>query len=210
MINVFRVGNQNAIKVSNTVNEYINTAKLSLPKGVTITSWNDESKILRGRIDLLMRNAKLGLVLVLLMLAVFLKPKLAFWVSLGIPISFMGALIMLPYLDVSINLLSLFTFILVLGIVVDDAIIVGENIYRHIENGEDSKIGRKILRKQYPKNSPPKNEKNTEKIFNKIFFQKTKLNKIIIIYAEPRAYFFKIKTWIPRAPQYNATLRDYR
>ena len=140
MINIFRVGNQNAIKVSNTVNEYIDKTKLSLPKGVSITSWNDESKILRGRIDLLMRNAKLGLVLVLLMLAVFLKPKLAFWVSLGIPISFMGALLMLPYLDVSINLLSLFTFILVLGIVVDDAIIVGENIYRHIENGEDLKI----------------------------------------------------------------------
>ena len=80
-----------------------------------------------------MKNAKLGLFLVLVMLALFLKPKLAFWVSLGIPISFMGALIMLPYLDVSINLLSLFTFILVLGIVVDDAVIVGENIYEHIE-----------------------------------------------------------------------------
>ena len=139
LINVFRVGNQNAITVSNTVNEYIDKTRPLLPKGIFITSWNDESKILRGRIDLLMRNAKLGLVLVLLMLALFLKPKLAFWVSLGIPISFMGALLMLPYLDVSINLLSLFTFILVLGIVVDDAIIIGENIYRHIENGEDLK-----------------------------------------------------------------------
>jgi len=137
LINVFRVGNQNAIKVSDTVNEYIDKTKSLLPEGVSITSWNDESKILRGRIDLLMKNAKLGLMLVLLMLAIFLKPKLAFWVSLGIPISFMGALLMLPYLDISINLLSLFTFILVLGIVVDDAIIVGENIYRHIENGED-------------------------------------------------------------------------
>ena len=139
LINIYRVGNQNAIKVSDSVNEYIDKTRPLLPKGISLTSWNDESKILRGRIDLLMRNAKLGLALVLLMLALFLKPKLAFWVSLGIPISFMGALLMLPYLDVSINLLSLFTFILVLGIVVDDAVIVGENIYRHIENGEDLK-----------------------------------------------------------------------
>jgi len=139
LINVFRVGNQNAIQISNTVNRYIDKTKLLLPKGIHITSWNDESKILRGRINLLLKNARLGLILVLLVLAIFLKPKLAFWVSLGIPISFMGALIMLPYLDVSINLLSLFSFILVLGIVVDDAIIIGENVYRRIEKGEDIK-----------------------------------------------------------------------
>jgi len=139
LINVFRVGKQNAIKVSDTVNKYIEETRQLLPEEISITSWNDESKILRGRIDLLMKNAKLGLMLVLMMLALFLKPKLAFWVSFGIPISFMGALLMLPYVDVSINLLSLFTFILVLGIVVDDAIIVGENIYRHIENGADLK-----------------------------------------------------------------------
>ena len=139
LINIYRVGKQNAIKVSDSVNEYIDKTKKILPEGITLTTWNDESKILRGRIDLLLKNAKLGLFLVLVMLALFLKPKLAFWVSLGIPISFMGALIMLPYLDVSINLLSLFTFILVLGIVVDDAVIVGENIYRHIEKGEDLK-----------------------------------------------------------------------
>ncbi len=137
MIDVFRVGNQNAIEVSDVVNEYIVSARKSLPEGVFIESWDDSSKILRGRIDLLLKNARLGFILVVFMLAIFLKPKLAFWVSLGIPISFMGALIMLPYLDISINLLSLFTFILVLGIVVDDAIIVGENIYRHIEEGED-------------------------------------------------------------------------
>ena len=139
LINIFRVGNQSAIEVSNTINDYIDKVKSSLPESISITSWNDESRILRGRIDLLLRNAKLGFILVVLVLALFLKPKLAFWVSLGIPISFMGALLMFPYLDVSINLLSLFTFILVLGIVVDDAIIVGENIYRHIEDGEDLK-----------------------------------------------------------------------
>ena len=85
------------------------------------------------------KNAYQGLFLVVLVLAIFLKPKLAFWVSLGIPISFMGGFWFMPFLGLSINLLSLFTFILVLGIVVDDAVIVGENIYRHIEKGVDLK-----------------------------------------------------------------------
>ena len=97
LINIYRVGKQNAIKVSDSVNEYIDKTKKILPEGITLTTWNDESKILRGRIDLLMKNAKLGLFLVLVMLALFLKPKLAFWVSLGIPISFMGALITVSY-----------------------------------------------------------------------------------------------------------------
>jgi multidrug efflux pump subunit AcrB len=89
----------------------------------------DESVILRGRIKLLTDNAYLGLVLVLIVLALFLKPKLAAWVAVGIPISFMGGFWLLPVFDVSINMISLFTFILVLGIVVDDAIVVGENIH---------------------------------------------------------------------------------
>ena len=74
------------------------------------------------------KNAGYGLFLVIVVLALFLKPRLAFWVSLGIPISFMGGFWFMPALDLSINMLSLFTFILVLGIVVDDAIVVGENI----------------------------------------------------------------------------------
>ena len=138
-IDIYRVGNQNALEISQTVRNFIDDANKTLPEGISLTSWDDESKFLRGRIDLLLKNAKLGFILVVLMLAIFLKPKLAFWISLGIPISFMGALWMLPYLDISINLLSLFTFILVLGIVVDDAIIIGENIYRYIEKGEDLK-----------------------------------------------------------------------
>ena len=100
-----------------------------MPPGISLSSMKDESVILRGRIDLLVENAALGLSLVLVVLALFLKPKLAGWVSLGIPISFMGGFWLLPIFDVSINMISLFTFILVLGIVVDDAIVVGENIH---------------------------------------------------------------------------------
>ena len=135
LIRVFRVGDQNALDISNAVKKYVDQIASTLPKGVGIKTWNDEAIILQGRIDLLLKNAYLGLILVVTILAIFLKPKLAFWVSLGIPISFMGGFLLMPIFDVSINMLSLFTFILVLGIVVDDAIVVGENIFLWRERG---------------------------------------------------------------------------
>ena len=135
LIRVFRVGDQNALDISSAVKKYVDQISSTLPKGVGIKTWNDEAIILKGRIDLLLKNAYLGLILVVTILAIFLKPKLAFWVSLGIPISFMGGFLLMPIFDVSINMLSLFTFILVLGIVVDDAIVVGENIFLWRERG---------------------------------------------------------------------------
>ena len=138
-IAVYRVGNQNAIEVSDKINLYINNKLNDLPEGIKISSWGDESEYLRGRIDLLVKNAWIGLILVMFVLSLFLKPKLSFWVSLGIPISFLGALWFFPFLDVSINMLSLFTFILVLGIVVDDAIVVGENFHQYKQKGLNSR-----------------------------------------------------------------------
>jgi len=138
LITVFRVGNQNALDVSASVREYVENKNLELPKTVKVTAWDDEARILSGRIDTIVRNAQQGLILVILVLALFLKPKLAFWVSLGIPISFMGGFWLFGPLDLSINMLSLFTFILVLGIVVDDAIVVGENIALFKERGMNS------------------------------------------------------------------------
>ena len=135
LIRVFRIGDQNALDISSAVKEYAEKMSSALPPGVGITTWSDEAVILKGRIDLLTKNAYLGLTLVVLILAIFLKPRLAFWVSLGIPISFMGGFWLMPIFDVSINMLSLFTFILVLGIVVDDAIIVGENVFLWRERG---------------------------------------------------------------------------
>ena len=82
--------------------------------------WRDSSEVLRGRIDILMRNGWMGFVLVLLLLALFLRPRLAFWVALGIPISFAGALASFPWFGLSIDMISLFSFILVLGILVED------------------------------------------------------------------------------------------
>jgi len=135
LITVFRVGDQNAIDISNAVKNYVTVKQKNLPPGVNITAWDDEARLLRGRIDTMTKNAQYGLMLVVLVLALFLKPRLAFWVSLGIPISFMGGFWLMPLMDLSINMLSLFTFILVLGIVVDDAIVVGENVALFRERG---------------------------------------------------------------------------
>ena len=135
LITVFRVGNQNALDVSEAVRNYVDNKNSVLPNSVSVTAWDDEARILSSRIETIVRNARQGLILVILVLALFLKPKLAFWVSLGIPISFMGGFWLFAPLDLSINMLSLFTFILVLGIVVDDAIVVGENIALFRERG---------------------------------------------------------------------------
>ena len=137
LITVFRVGDQNALDVSKAVKDYVQIKNSQLPSSVKLTAWDDEARILSGRIETIVRNAQQGLVLVIFVLALFLKPKLAFWVSLGIPISFMGGFWLFAPLDLSINMLSLFTFILVLGIVVDDAIVVGENIALFKERGMD-------------------------------------------------------------------------
>jgi len=139
LITVYRVGDQNSIDISNQIKDYVEKKQKTLPDGVSITAFDDESRLLVGRIETMTKNAYQGLLLVVIVLAIFLKPKLAFWVSLGIPISFMGGFWFMPALDLSINMLSLFTFILVLGIVVDDAIVVGENIALFRERGMEPK-----------------------------------------------------------------------
>lgn len=134
-LQVYRVGRQNLLDVVKTVRQYIDDNRPSLPLGVSMDTWFDRSELLKERLELLMRNARYGLVLVFLVLALFLDLRLAFWTTMGIPISFMGAFWMMPYLDTSINMMSLFAFILALGIVVDDAIVVGENIFEYRQRG---------------------------------------------------------------------------
>jgi multidrug efflux pump subunit AcrB len=128
LVQVYRIGDQDALAISDTVNAYCATASSWLPDGVRLTPWLDQAELLRSRQDLLVRNGLQGFVLVFLVLALFLRFELAVWVSIGIPISFLGTFALMPWLDVSINMMSLFAFIVVLGIVVDDAIVVGENI----------------------------------------------------------------------------------
>ncbi|MFO1078189.1 MAG: efflux RND transporter permease subunit [Planctomycetota bacterium] len=136
LLKVYRVGDQDAVAVAQTVNDWVaGPGRALLPPGVEMTTWRDESIILKGRISLLARNSLQGLVLVLVILALFLQLRLALWVAVGIPISFLGAVALMPTFDVSVNMISLFAFLLVLGIVVDDAIVVGENIVHYRKPG---------------------------------------------------------------------------
>ena len=134
-VRVYRVGDETPIGIAGAVKDYIEENKERFSESVSVRTWDDRSKMYRQRIDLLVRNATLGLILVLLTLGLFLELRLAFWVTMGIPISFIGSILFLPSFDVSINMISLFAFIVTLGLVVDDAIIVGEAIYSHIQAG---------------------------------------------------------------------------
>ncbi len=136
MVRVYRVGDQKPADISRIVNRYVLKKEAGFPDSIHATTWNDSSDLLESRMNLLFKNAWMGLALVIIVLGLFLEIKLALWVMLGIPISFMGTLLILPALDVSINMMSLFAFILALGIVVDDAIVVGENIFEHRQQGK--------------------------------------------------------------------------
>lgn len=106
-----------------------------LPPGVELTIWADSTYYLNGRLGMMVKNLAMGALLVFIILALFLEIKLAFWVMLGIPVCFLGAMALIntPYIDASLNMISIFGFILVLGIVVDDAIIMGESAYTEQE-----------------------------------------------------------------------------
>ncbi len=132
---VYRVGDQTPTEVTERAKSYVEYLNDNLPEGVEVASWYDSSEVLRDRIDLLLRNGLLGLALVLFILGIFLEIRLAFWVTVGLPVSVLGTFLFLPGVDVSINMISVFAFIVTLGIVVDDAIVAGENIYEMRQKG---------------------------------------------------------------------------
>ena len=125
-IEVYRIGDQSAIDVADKVKNYIEQQQSSLPVGYELSYWDDDSVIVKNRIATLTSNALQGGILVLALLTLFLRPAIAFWVFIGIPVSFMGAFLAMPLFGITLNIMSLFGFILVLGIVVDDAIVTGE------------------------------------------------------------------------------------
>jgi multidrug efflux pump subunit AcrB len=134
-IEVYRTGDQGPIEIADAVRRHVRKLSTTLPVGISVAAVNDRSAIYKQRLNLLLKNGYMGLVLVFILLGIFLEPRLAFWVTMGIPVSFLGSLLFLPFLDVSINMVSLFAFIVSLGIVVDDTIIIGENIYRLRQQG---------------------------------------------------------------------------
>ena len=135
MVEVYRVGSQTPIEVADAAKATLGEFTHSLPDGVEAALVRDLSEVFKQRGELLMKNALIGLVLVFIILAVFLEIRLAFWVSLGIPISFLGAFLILPASDFTINVITMFAFIVTLGIVVDDAVVVGEIIYHKRQQG---------------------------------------------------------------------------
>ncbi|QDU97056.1 efflux RND transporter permease subunit [Lignipirellula cremea] len=135
VISIDRTADEDLFKLTDDVKEFV--ASAVAPPGYELRIWNDQSIDVRDRMDMLIRNGVTGLILVFLVLTVFLDVKLAFWVAFGIPVSMLGSGALLFYTGQTLNMLSMFAFLMALGIVVDDAIVIGENIYRHREMGKN-------------------------------------------------------------------------
>lgn len=140
-INVFAMGKQDIIETAEAAKAFVAERRAHLPQGVTLDIWNDATYYLNGRLSTMLSNLAMGALLVFVILALFLEIKLAFWVMMGIPVCFLGAMALIntPFINASLDMVSIFGFILVLGIVVDDAIIMGESAYT-----EQEKFGRSV------------------------------------------------------------------
>ncbi len=135
LIDVQRVGDESALDISETVHDYIAGQQDSLPSGMQLSFWDDDAQQLKNRLGVLGTSGLQGAILVIALLTLFLRPKIALWVFIGIPISFLGAFTAMAAMGVSLNLMSAFGFIVVLGIVVDDAIVTGESVYQRLKSG---------------------------------------------------------------------------
>lgn len=131
LLQILNTDHMQVVKASDAVRSWMQERRQSLPRGVSLTLWFDSADIYKQRMDLIGKSAYLGLVLVFIVLIMTLRPRVALWVTAGIGVAFLGSFALLPVNDVSLNIMSTFAFLLVLGIVVDDAIVVGESIHQH-------------------------------------------------------------------------------
>ncbi len=136
VVRISRTSEQDIIEIANIARNYVAARDHKMNTDIDLAIWGDLSILVRDRIDLMLRNGAQGITLVFIALALFLNFRLAFWVAIGIPISFMAAFLVLNAFGQTVNMISLFAFIMTLGILVDDAIIVGENIYTHYNRGK--------------------------------------------------------------------------
>ena len=132
---VFAATSRQVLDLADKIKRYVEHKQTTLPDGISLAVWLDRSESLQSRFSLLIRNAIAGLALVITCLTLFLDVRLAFWTAMGMAVSFMGAFWFMPPLDVSLNMTSLFALLMVLGLVVDDAIVVSENIFAQREAG---------------------------------------------------------------------------
>lgn len=137
LVEVLRLGDENALEIAAQVKRYVASAPSRFPEGITVHVWDDSSEELEGRLGTLLNSMLQGGLLVLIVLGLFLRPMLAFWVTLGIPVAFAGGFIVMPYLGLTANVMSIFGFIIVIGLVVDDAIVTAENVYIKLKEGMD-------------------------------------------------------------------------
>lgn len=137
LVEVLRLGDENALEIAGKVKNYVATAGERFPEGVSLSVWDDSSEELEGRLGTLLTSMLQGGLLVLIVLGLFLRPMLAIWVTIGIPVAFAGGLIVMPFFDLTANVMSIFGFIIVLGLVVDDAIVTAENVYIKLKEGMD-------------------------------------------------------------------------
>ncbi|MCS6100248.1 efflux RND transporter permease subunit [Shewanella baltica] len=135
IIEVTSVDDQNALDIAAQVKQYVEDRRATLPANAQLDTWGDMTHYLKGRLNMMMSNMFYGALLVFIILAMFLDLKLAFWVMMGLPVCFLGTMLIMPLepFSMTINMLTLFAFILVLGIVVDDAIVIGESAYTEVE-----------------------------------------------------------------------------
>ena len=136
MIAVYKTGNEDSIKISETVAAFLKEKQKTFPNNLHITKCFDISRIINGRLNILVSNGIIGLVLVILILWLFLDIRLSLWVAMGIPVSIAGGLAIMSYFGCSMNMITMFGLIMVLGLIVDDAIVVGESIYSRRRKGE--------------------------------------------------------------------------
>jgi len=135
IVEVMRLQDENALNIADMAHDYVATAATRFPSGISLSTSGDRSVELRGRLGTLTSSLLQGGLLVLIVLGLFLRPMLAFWIVVGIPVAFAGGLLAMAYLGMSANVMSLFGFIIVVGLVVDDAIVTGENIYIKLRAG---------------------------------------------------------------------------
>lgn len=137
LVEALRLNQENALDIAAKVKDYVANQRQRFPKGIELFLWDDSSIELEGSLGNLFNNLIQGGFLVILVLGLFLRPSIAFWVAAGIPISFAGGLILMPWLGLSLNTMTLFGFIIAMGINVDDAIITSENVYSKLKAGMD-------------------------------------------------------------------------
>ncbi|WP_193211024.1 efflux RND transporter permease subunit [Luteolibacter marinus] len=137
LVETLRLNEENALDIAAKVKNYVATQRQRFPEGIELFVWDDSSVELEGRLGTLLTSLAQGGILVMIVLGLFLRPSIALWVALGIPVSFAGGLIAMPWFGLSANIMTIFGFIIVIGIVVDDAIVTSENVYTKLRAGMD-------------------------------------------------------------------------